>query len=78
MYYNFLKLIVGNFDFSDRELVNITSKSYLLATRLICSATSFSYGIKSFGVSKFWLFSDLLLDNKDKQISFLIVNKKGF
>ena len=67
MYYNF----VGNFDFSDGDLVNITSKPYLLATRLSCSAITFSYGIKSFGVSKFWMFFDLLLDYNVRLIVFV-------
>ena len=43
-----LKGFVGNFGFSDKDLVNVTSKPYLLPTRLSCSGISFSYGIKKF------------------------------
>ena len=50
MFFKFLKGFVGNFDFSDKDLANITSKPYLLATRLSCSGIPFSYGIKGFGV----------------------------
>ena len=55
-----LKGLVGNFDFSDKDLVKIPSKPYLLATRLSCTGIPFPYSIKSFGVSKSFLFFDLL------------------
>ena len=50
-----LKGFVHNFDFRDKDLVNITFKPYLLATRLSCSAIPFSYGIKRFGASATFL-----------------------
>ena len=58
-----LKEFVHNFNFGDKDLVNITSQPYLLAARLSCSDIPFSYGIKSCGVFMFWLFFDLLLDD---------------
>ena len=58
-----LKGFVSSFDYIDKDLVNITSKPYLLLTRLSCSDIPFSYGIKKFDVSKIWLFFDLLLDD---------------
>ena len=70
-----LSLLTGfvrNFDFSDKDLVNITSKPYLLATRLNCSDIPFLNGRKSFGVSKFWLFFVLLLDDNVCLITFVI------
>ena len=66
-----LKGFVSNFDFSDKDLLNITSKPYLLATRLSCSDIPFSYVIKSFDVFKFWLFFDLLLDDSVCLIVFI-------
>ena len=67
-----LKGFVRNFDFVDKDLINITSKPYLLAMRLSCSDIPFSYGIKSFGASKFWLFFDLLLNDNVRLIVFVI------
>ena len=43
-------------------LVIITSKPCILATQLSYSDIPFSYGIKSFGFTKFWLLFDFLLD----------------
>ena len=67
------KGFVRNFDFSDKDLVNITSKPCLLATHLSCSEIFFffSYSRKGFGVSKFWLFFDLLLDENICLIVFV-------
>ena len=48
-----LKGFISNFDVSDKDLVNINIKSYLLPTLLSCFAILFSYGTKSFGVSEF-------------------------
>ena len=70
------KEFVSNFDFGDRNLVNITSKLYLLAKHLDCFDIPFSYGIKSFGVSLFWLVFDLLLDGNVRLIVY-VTNLSG-
>lgn len=71
-----LKGFVHNFDFRGKDLVNITFKPYLLATRLSCSAIPFSYGIETFHVSEFWLLFDLLLHSNARLIIF-VVNFSG-
>ena len=67
-----LKGFVSNFDFRDKDVLNIISKPYLLATRLSCYDISLLYGIKSFYISKLWLFFDLLLDDNVCLIDFVI------
>ena len=58
-----LKGFISNFDYSKIDLVNITPKTYLLATCLSCFKLHLRYSFfiwyKNFQV---WLFFDLVLD----------------
>ena len=65
--FHFLEGFVSSFKFSDKDFGNITSKTFLLATRLRGSDKTFSSGMNNFYFSILLLFF----------LMFLKLNKQG-